>query len=474
VNTATYEPRPASTRELPHSDQFLSLWDYFSQVFVPLNNLELPLKDLHRGTCEVLEKALLGDLHKSFVIVNIPPRVGKTKMMEAAISWQLAYFPDAQFIYTSYSNDLAKTSVRYIQEVMSAPWYQELFETKLGQIRQADHFTTAQGGKVYGDGVGGSLTGLGAGLKRKAGGAIFIDDPAKPDEALSRVESEKIRFWFENTLKSRRNSSSWTPIILCMQRLDVDDLSGFLLREYPDDVHHIKFPAMVNGESTIPETVSTKSLKDTQRVNPFAFAAQYLQEPIIVGGNLIKLSDFKYFDPESAPKAEIKILVADTATKAKTANDYSVVQVWARSKHCAYLLDQIRGKWEPAQLLKNTRALYEKHNRAASPVSYIAIEEAGAGFAIIQEMRKRGIPAKGIVPLKDKVSRVEEILAFQQTGMVYLPKGAPWLPAFELELAQFRRDGKSAQDDQVDCLAYSIKLLLGKGTSILNVLGKKR
>lgn len=457
-----------------HDEDFLSFWQYFRDCFVPFNNLELPLKPLHKGCCEMLEKAVLGDLGKSFVILNIPPRVGKTKTLEALASWMLAYFPDSQIIYTSYSNDLAKTSVRYVQNVMSSPWYCELFETRLGSIRQADHFNTVQGGKVYGDGVGGSLTGLGAGLKRKAGGFIVVDDPAKPDEALSRVESEKIRFWFENTLKSRRNSSSWTPIIVCAQRLAPDDLPGFIMENYPDDVQVVKFPAMVNGESQIPETISTKDLRDTERVNPFVFASQYQQEPIIMGGNLFKLIDFRYYDYGSPPKIEYKVITCDTAMKAKEHNDHSVLQCWGRSLHRAFLLDQMRGRWNPADLIRNAKAFYEKHHKSGGPVNYLSIEEAAAGFVLIQEMRKKGIPARGIVRHKDKVTRAKDILPYQATGMVYLPKDAPWLPAFEIEVAQFREDGKSSKDDQVDAMADGVFLILGKGTSILSVLGKKK
>lgn len=462
---------------MPASDQrqYLPFWDFFRDCFVPLNRLELPLKPLHRGVCDKLERAVLGELHKSFLIVNIPPRVGKTKMMEALACWMLAYFPDAQLIGTSYANVLVQKSVRYIQEVMRSDWYEELFETRLGKVQQADHFETAQGGCVYGDGVGGGLTGFGAGLKRKAGGYIWVDDPSKPDEALSKVESDKLRFWFENTLLSRRNSSQWTPIIICMQRLDTEDLSGFVLDNYPDDVEHIKFSARLpNGESAIPETKDTASLLASERVNPYAFAAQYLQEPTIVGGNLIKTENWRYYDPSSPPKIEIKIIVADTAQKTKTSNDHSVIQCWGRSLHRAFLIDQMRGKWEPAQLLVNLAAFYRKHNTGKSAVAYVAVEEAGAGFSLIQELRKKGVPAKGIIPTADKVSRVMEVLAFQETGMVYLPKDAPWLPAFEVELAQFRRDGKSSKDDQVDCTVHGLKLLLGKGTSILAVLGKER
>lgn len=430
------------------SAEVISLWTYFSECFVPFQNLSIPLKPLHKGVCDALESALMGDLHKSYILINIPPRVGKTKMLEAACTWMYGLFPDSQIIYTSYSNMLAGSSSKYCQEVMKTDWYREIFPTRLGNIQQADHFTTEGAGMMHADGVGGALTGLGAGLKRRAGGMIVVDDPTKPDEALSAVESEKIRFWFENTLKSRRNSSTFTPIIICMQRLDTDDLTGFVLENYPNDVHHIKFSGFVNGESTIPETKTTQDMLDSQRVNPFAFAAQICQEPIILGGNLIKLADFRYYPQGQPPKIEHKLITCDTAMKSKTSNDHSVLQCWGRSEKRAFLIDQIRGRWEPAELIANSKRFYSKHHKASSPIAYMAIEEAAAGTTLMGELRKQGIPARGIVRTKDKVTRILEALPYQATGMVWLPRGAAWLPAFEAEIAQFRKDGKSTKDDQ--------------------------
>ena len=43
-------------------DQFLSFPYYFEHVFVPLQKLQLPVKPLHRGTCEKLQKAFFGEL----------------------------------------------------------------------------------------------------------------------------------------------------------------------------------------------------------------------------------------------------------------------------------------------------------------------------------------------------------------------------------------------------------------------------
>jgi hypothetical protein len=58
--------------------------------------------------------------------------------------------------------------------------------------------------------------------------------------------------------------------------------------------------------------------------------------------------------------------------------------------------------------------------------------------------------------------------------MVWIPKEASWLPAFEQECAAFREDGKSRHDDQVDVFADGVFLCLGKGTSILSVIGGRR
>lgn len=460
--------------ELEPSQQVMPFWDFFRDVFVPLNRLELPLKWLHQGTCEMLQKAVMGQLGKEFIIVNIPPRVGKTKMMEALCCWMLAFFPESQIIYTSYAAQLSITSSRYVQQNLASEWYRDLFETRLGSVQKADEWYTTRGGKFYADGVGGALTGQGAGLKRVAGGFIVIDDPAKPDEALSRLEGDKLRFWFENTLKSRRNSSQWCPIIICAQRLADDDLCGFVMQNYPDDVAIVKFRAMEDGQSTIPETVSTKALLDTQRVNPYAFSAQYQQEPTVLGGNLIKTENWRYYKSDSMPRFELKVIVCDTAWRAKEHNDWCVLQCWGRSMKRAFLIDQARGRWTPGELLVNAAAFHRKHNRTGAPVNYMAVEEAQAGIMLIQDLRKRGIPAKGIIRISDKVARVKGILPFQETHMVFIPADQPWVRMFEQECSAFREDGKATHDDMVDCFSDGVNLTLGKPVSILSVLGGRK
>lgn len=455
---------------------FISFWAFF-QTFVALNKLSIVLTPHHKRVCDTLQQAVLGQLGKSFVIINIPPRFGKTKICEALACWQLAYFPDSHMIYTSYSYHLAESSVRYVRETIAREWYAELFpQTKLSGVQKADYFDTSEGGRVYGAGAGGAITGFGAGLKRQAGGFIIIDDPIKPDEAMSEVVSESTNFWFENTLKSRRNSPH-VPIILCMQRLSEQDLSGYILENYPGDVELIKVAALdpVTGESIMPETVSTKSLRDTEKVNPFAFNAQYQQEPIILGGNVLKTDWFKYYkDDPATMNFEWVVITCDTALQTKRHNDWSVLQVWGRLQRRAYLMDHVRGRFTSPELLSVAGTLYEKWNRMNCPVSKFLIEKAAAGPGLIQQLQLLGIPAEGIDRVKDKVARLMDVLAFFRTGMAYLPADALFNKEILAECAAFRADGLAKHDDIVDTMVDGVGELLGSGLSILDVLGPAR
>ena len=467
-------------------DDPLSFWEFFSEVFCPLNRLALPLKPAHKLVCDTLQDAVYEflDVRTQFVVINIPPRIGKTKILEALACWMIANFPDAQEIYTSYSADLAETSLRYIREVIAKPWFRELFPAaQIGSSNKAEHVNTTEGGNIYAAGSGGTLTGKGGGLKRKAGGFICIDDPAKPDEALSPVEAENVRRWFELTLKSRRNSDEHCPIIVCAQRLALDDLCGYLLDTYPDSCVHIKIPALdpVTETSNFPETYSTANLlaaRDSEQSNiRFAFWSQLQQEPIAMGGNMIPVDKFHEFDPRENIKWERRVITCDTALKTKEHNDQSVLELWGRFQNRAYLIDLMCGRWESPELLKNSVAFWRKHTAdPRAPMPRFTVEEKAAGTGLVQQMKREGIPVIGIERNIDKVTRVKEIQPFIETGLVVVPRAnsVPWVGPFLTECAQFRADGKAPHDDRVDAAADGIKDLLGKPLSIFDVIGGEK
>ena len=62
----------------------------------------------------------------------------------------------------------------------------------------AAELVTTAGGSRYATTVGGTLTGRGADL-------IIIDDPLKPEEALSQSQRRAANDWFDHTLYSRLN-----------------------------------------------------------------------------------------------------------------------------------------------------------------------------------------------------------------------------------------------------------------------------
>lgn len=459
------------------TDKPLTFWEFFDGVFCPFNRLELPRKAMHKAICDTLEAAFLGILKgKRFIVINVPPRTGKTKICEAWITWGLTYAPESQWIVTSYSANLATESARYIREALASDWYVSVFGPRLGSLAQADRFNTLAKGNVFSDGTDGTLTGRGAGLKREAaGGAIVIDDPAKPGEALSTVERDKLCFWFENTILSRRNSPD-TPIVLCAQRLAPDDLCGYVLEHYPDEVVHLKFPALVNGESIIPETKGTEDLLATQRVNPFAFAAQYQQEPIVLGGNLIKVEWFPRYAVTELDSMvfDYKIIAADTALKTKTSNDRSVFGCFGVLDHgkTVVLMDAFHGKLEGQGVAAAACSFYQKHNNESGPVRAFYIEDASSGAMILQDMKRAGLPVKPVQRMKDKVTRVQDVLALWATGRVLLPRDGDvaWLSPMLNELAAFRGDGKSRHDDFVDMFELGTSKTLGRPVSILDVL----
>jgi hypothetical protein len=135
------------------------------------------------------------------LIVCVPPRSLKSHCASVALpAWWLGHDPAAQLLCVSYAQDLADKHARDCRTVMTSEWYGALFpRTRLSRPKQAlaELMTTRQGVRLA-TSVGGVLTGRGADV-------LIIDDPLKPDEALSDVQRDKVSAWYSHTLYSRLN-----------------------------------------------------------------------------------------------------------------------------------------------------------------------------------------------------------------------------------------------------------------------------
>ena len=468
---------------LPAENELVPFWEFF-QLLIERERVSIVLHDCHREICETYQGAIFGQFPGiEYFVVNMPRRIGKTKILEALACWMAGEFPDSQMIYGSYSDTLVLRTMAFVRRVLLSPWYQAIYGDKLHSAKN-NLITTIDGGAIYGAGTTATITGFGAGLKEAAGGFIALDDPAKPDEALSKVSSKSVIQNFETTWKGCRNSDRFCPIFINAQRLGPDDLPGYVMKTYPEKTLVRKYPASVAGVSQFPETWSADTLADLgkTRIGRFVRASQFDQEPVSLGGNMIPVDDFGRYDVEEARsmKFERLIIPVDTALKVKEANDFSAAALWGLLKQRVYLIDLLHGKWESPELLRSIAMFYAKWNHVPGwPTPRLVIEEKAAGTPLLQNLRTKGIPAEGIERDLDKARRVQNVLPYIENHFCFIPSkvvGRPresdlWIDEWIAEHSEFTALMTHAHDDRVDTTADGIEILLGGPVSILDALG---
>ena len=306
-------------------------------------------------------------------------------------------------------------------------------------------------------------------------GALIIDDPmdAVAGMRYPRTREECISF-YDDKLTTRRRTPT-TPTILIMQRLHKGDLTGWLIDTEKEDWDIVTIPAIdEKGESFWPARYPVEELEKIKNINPYKYQAQYQQNPINAGGEVIKPEWFQYY--EGVPdRIDRLFITGDTAQKVKEHNDYTVFMAWAVADRKLYLLDMRRGKWEAPELLTVAKAFYKLHsNLKTRHCQGFYIEDKASGTGLIQQLKHEGhIPVIGIQRNTDKLTRVEDGITFIFQGDVLLPQDQDYGQngAILSECASFARDDSHTHDDIVDTLMDGIKIGLSKtSTSILDVL----
>lgn len=292
------------------------------------------------------------------------------------------------------------------------------------------------------------------------------DDPSSADEIQFPNAREAVIRTYDEKLATRRRTPT-TPTILIMQRLHVDDLVGWTKKNEPDQWEYVEVPALdENDKSFWEERYPAEELKRIREINPYKFQAQYQQNPIVAGGQMIKSEWFQFY--QTHPKYTRIFITSDTAMKTGQHNDYSVFMVWGVYQHSIYLIDMVRGKWEAPELLRQIRDLTNRYwlweNRLKMSALYI--EDKASGVGLIQQMKRESkVPVIPLTPTKDKVSRVEEALPFLQAGRVFLPFNREYgqNPVIIGECEMFARDLSHTHDD----------VCFVAGTKVATIFGDK-
>jgi len=314
---------------------------------------------------------------------------------------------------------------------MSSAWYQRIFGTRLAPQKQSvQQFLTTRNGFRLATSVGGVLTGRGADF-------IIIDDPLKPDEALSESQRKAVNNWFDHTLYSRLNDKRTGCLIIIMQRLHEDDLVGHVLEQEEwelvrlpaiaeeDEAHLIRSPLGTRtvhrraGEALDPQREPLSTLIHFRRtLGSYNFAGQYQQAPAPLGGGMVKLDWFRRYERGAEPARFDRVFQSwDTANKVTELSDFSVCTTWGCKGRALYLLDVFRQRLD-YPLLK--RAVRERAIRFRA--TSVLIEDKASGTQLIQELVGEGV--HGVTryePELDKIMRMYSVTSTIENGVVFLP-----------------------------------------------------
>ena len=389
-------------------------------------------------------------------IINAPPRSLKSFIVSVAwVAFTLSRDPTHRFICCSYPGDLATKLHAVCRRLMESDWYCSLCPTRLEKSTENELITT-KGGYRYATSVGGTLTGLGA-------DTIILDDPLSADEARSEVSRRNVNQWFPKALMSRLNNKKAGAVIIVMQRLHMDDLTGHLMEIGGWD--RLCLPAKAPKDASIPLWRGDYAWKADELLQPLreddsvldelkrqfgaeAFNALYLQAPVPAGGNMLKPEWLKWCELAPTRQSSDQVVISvDTAAKATATSNYSAMLVFlVRKSNEFYLIEIYRKRLEFPDLLAAIEALITKYKPNA-----VLIEDHSSGTGLCQQLQKNGVA--GVIPIRpinDKATRMSTETPKLQAGNLILPKVASWIDDFMVEYLAFPN---AKYNDQIDALS---------------------
>ena len=222
----------------------------FMRYFFKLREGNTMLRSWHHYVIEyVLQAVYDGKINR--LVINIAPGYSKTEQVVLNfIARGLAINPRAKFIHASYGGDLALENSGKIKDVVLSQPFQELWKMDVRvDSKSKKRWFTQVGGGMMASASGGQITGFRAGrMEPGFTGAFVVDDPVKPGDAYSPTKVNMINNRFNNTMRSRLALET-VPMIVIMQRIHDNDMSGWLLRGGSEDKwHHLNIPARLDDE----------------------------------------------------------------------------------------------------------------------------------------------------------------------------------------------------------------------------------
>lgn len=384
---------------------------------------------------DYLHAAHMGEIKR--LVINIPPRSLKSIMVSVAFpAWVMGKNPAAQFIVGSFSQDIAIKHSVDTRLLMQSEIYRELFPKTIiadDQNEKRKFQTTARGHRIA-TSVHGSITGEG-------GDYLILDDPIKPDEALSDTVRNGTNDWIEQVFMSRENQMGLGRFIMVMQRVHEDDPAGRWLSK--GDCVHLNLPAefvkktfieirgkrypkegyFEAGDLLHPLLMPKEELELKRRdIGEYAYAGQYLQMPAPLGGGALKR---EWLQHENVAGTNMnKYILVDPANSKKKGGDYTaMIVVGLNDDRSYYILDIVRDKMNIQERAEKLFELVKRWNPIA-----VGYEKYGMMLDVdyVKEVMQRKNYRFNVVELKgtslSKEDRIKKLIPLFMEKRVYLPE----------------------------------------------------
>lgn len=443
-----------------------------------------------------------GELYNR-LLVNVPPGTMKSLLIGVfwpAWEWGPRRMPHMRYVCAAHSQDLAIRDGLRMRRLVQSEWYQDHWGDIVvltGDQNQKTKFENTATGFRQATAAG-SITGA-------RGDRVIIDDPHSVDGANSDQQRQSTLTWFLEAVPTRVNNPDRSAIVVVMQRLHEEDVSGVILsrdlgydhimlpmRYDPARAYATKLgyadPREEDGELLFPDRFPLDVVeRDEKAMGPYATAGQFQQQPEPRGGGIIKDHWWQLWDKGEYPPLEFIIASLDTAYTTKAENDFSALTVWGvfsgssegkatRSVDRYGRTIELRTSYQSESLGPVPKVmlmyawqvkleLHELAEKVAATcsrmrVDRLLIENKAAGHSVAQEIRRLFGAETFAVQMYDpktldKTARLYSVQHLFAEGMIYAPD-KDWAEQVIRQCSVFP---KGKNDDLVDTVSMSLNHL---------------
>lgn len=436
--------------------------------------------------------------------------------------WVLGHHPNWEIIAASHTQSLALKFSGFIRDLLRDPSYQAVFpDTVLNPDSQSKEAwdTMARGGYLAA-GIGTGITGRGAHI-------LIIDDPVKDMEAADSVTIRDNTWeWYGSTAYTRLapgggvlgiltlwNEDDWGGRVIEVSESGEGDKfeivrypainEGYAEVLHPDERTIIQVPvtysvgkggAKTRNEIVIPpghtlirepdsalhparydyEALMKIKKNYYARGNQRVWHALYQQAPSPEEGVFFTKGMFRFYSTAPSRRHRTIYQAWDFAITEKQTSDYTVgVTILQDENDSLYVLDVTRFREDDSHEIIERVLDYARDWDA----DMLGFEDGQIWKAMFPQFEKRCrervmYPTyETLTPLTDKKVRAFPLRGRMQLGKIYFNDQADWWEPLRKEMLSFQGGGK--HDDQVDALAWAVRLTLSHAAPVIPLRNDK-